>query len=251
MSSLFDQWLGAAPQSLSQTQDNPGNYTKYQGGIPNSSPIILPEDATVPYWDTPPEALYPSDPNGFDPWDTIYFAGKRFPGIARVRTKKSRRVDVKEPRGQDGATMTSTGYKPAEIDITLSIWTQDQLSQLQKQMQIILPAAGAKGTITAVTVYYPALAVLGIGSIFIFDVDALEPSSPKGMWSMKIHCREWAAAANGAATVTTTPANAVELSGVQTAINQGDAANQAKSNLDPAKDSTGPRLRLGSNFTGT
>lgn len=249
MTSLFDQWLGTAPQSLSQTQDNPGNYTKYQGGFPNSHPAVAPEDSTIPYWDTPPEVLYPSGSNSVDPWDTIYFASQRFPGIARVKTKKKRRHDIKKSRGRNGATQTFVAFDLAEIDITLSLFAADQLSQLQSQMSIILPAPGAADTQNkGVDIYYPSLAILNIGRVVVTDVDALEPTSPHGMWAMKIHCREWYPPTKKNVTVTVIGSTSIA---VKTAIVLGQAQSQAATKTTPAEDSTGTRLRMGSNFTGT
>lgn len=237
MSSLFDQYVGTgAATQTGSGQTSPG-WTRYEGSIPQGNGPITPQKSTVPFWDTPPLSLDPSEEN-FSPWDTISFGGQPFPGMARVKSKKSKRVDVKLSKGQSGATYTFVGWKPAEVEVTLTVWTQDQLNQLQNLLPTILPKPGTLGTNTPVDIYYPSLALIGIRSVLIFDVEALEPGNPKGSWSMKVKAQEWypppkkdeTSTAKGSGTYT---GNAAIKTGTQ---------NQAETLLPPSVTDAGTRI---------
>lgn len=69
-----------------------------------------------PFWEDDP-----------DLWDTVYLANVALPGLARVTATHGRKLDSKSPAGSDGATITDKGFKPATVEITLRIWTKEQL----------------------------------------------------------------------------------------------------------------------------
>lgn len=241
MSDLYSQWLGARGDKVDPTAASPGGWTKYQGSLPghDGTPLQAPL-STVPYWDVPPGSLEPSGLN-LHPWDTIFFGGQRFPGIARVKSKKHKRVDVKKKKGESAATMTFVGYGPAEIDVTLLIWTQTHLNDLQQLMPMLLPKPVRPGVATnfsPIDVSFPSLVLMNIRSLIVVAVDALEPASPRGAYSMKISCLEYyqpaksdqTATAKGSSTFT---ANAAIKSG---------ATNQAASTPKPSTTDVGTQI---------
>lgn len=60
-------------------------------------------------------------------WDTVLLGDEDLPGLARVTGSHGRKLDVKSPPGRNGATITDKGYQPAKVEITLKLWTKEQL----------------------------------------------------------------------------------------------------------------------------
>lgn len=194
---LYSQFKGTGAEAQGGPGTSSPRWTKYAGSIPftTTTPVFgpRPPPASVPFWDVPPTTLDPAE-GLTSPWDTVFFGGQKFPGLARVKSKKQKRIDVKKKKGDSSATMTFVGYGPAEIDVSLSIWTQGQFDSLQALMPIILPKPARPGVVTnfsPIDIVYPSLVLMNIRSIIIVSVDALEPSTPKGIWAMKITCLEY------------------------------------------------------------
>jgi hypothetical protein len=75
-----------------------------------------------------------------DPWETFKVAEITLPGIAKVEGRgRAARIDRKSAPGSNGATLTHNGVEPAEIDVTLLIWTEAQLTELQAAIQKLSP----------------------------------------------------------------------------------------------------------------
>ncbi len=81
------------------------------------------------------------------------------PGICTVDASKAREFDEKKAKGRDGGRLTTHGLNLGEVDITITIWTPQQLLELQRLWAIIFPGftktethkvAGARST-TSVT----------------------------------------------------------------------------------------------------
>jgi hypothetical protein len=80
-------------------------------------------------------------------WDAVWLKGIRLPGIAEVDGRGfSRRVDKKRSAGRNGATVTHMGLEPADIDITLTLWTPQHLTELQEVLKSIRPAKASAAT---------------------------------------------------------------------------------------------------------
>jgi hypothetical protein len=62
-----------------------------------------------------------------DLWDTVYLAGDAMPGVASVSASHGRKLDVKSAPGSNGARIVDKGYEPAKVEITLKLWTKEQL----------------------------------------------------------------------------------------------------------------------------
>lgn len=97
-----------------------------------------PKASAVPFWG-----------DGSGAWDTVWVKGLRLPGVAEVDGKGfSRRVDRKKSAGRNGATLTQTGMEPADIDITLTLWTPEHLIELQHILKEIRPKKATTTTST-------------------------------------------------------------------------------------------------------
>lgn len=240
--SLYDQYVGTgAPAQTGAGSSSQGYAIPYVGSIPsNNAPVFgPPPPSSIPFWDVPPATLGPSPI--LNPWDQISFGGQPFPGLARVRSKKKKRVDVKKKRGSSAATMTFVGYDGAEVEVMLTIWAQDQFNLLQSLIPMLLPKPGApsaSNTFSPVDISYPSLALMNISSVVILAVDALEPGTPHGVWVMKIHCVEYLQPRKTASDETATPTG----SGLYTAnaVIKSGATAQAAAVPKPSQTNTGP-----------
>ncbi len=74
-----------------------------------------------------------------DPYSLVTVGGSTMlPGVAEVViSEKERSLDKKKPVGTDGARLTLHGLNPAMVTINLTIWTPEQLRQLQNVWKII------------------------------------------------------------------------------------------------------------------
>jgi hypothetical protein len=247
VSSLYDQWLssGAASAGPGTT---PNGYSQYVGSLPVTQYSPQPPASTIPFWDVPPLSLDPSAAN-FSPWDTISFAGQVFPGLARVRGDKPKRIDRKLKKGNSSATLTFVGYAPSEFDVILSIWEPSQFSLLQALMPTLLPKPGKPGTSTnfsPVDVSHPALALANIRSCIIEKVGILQPGNPKGVWDLRMRCIEYYQPTKADQTATATSSSTFTANA---AIKSG-AAGQGQTSNPPSKTNVGPHLLTSGLHTG-
>lgn len=121
-------------------------------------------------------------------------------GRVRVRgAKRSYRLDTKQPKGQDGWTTTYRGKMAREFEIIFWMWTPNQYDYFTQNMlpglfygagaNIDNPNVSATGPagiqanslnpngVQALGVYYPSLAPLGITSVEVADIGAIEPNT--------------------------------------------------------------------------
>lgn len=188
--------------------------------------------ATVPFWDDPPQTLDPSNAHA-SPWDVCVLNGIPFPGLCVVQSKTKKRLDVKKAKGGRCATLTFTGNDPADVMITCRIWTPTHLDQLQSVIRIIQPKPNAK-SFTAVDIYHPALSVLGINSVVVQFIDALQATQVKGVWEMKLQALEYTKPSKQ--DVTKTADGSTDFTTVPHAIQAG--ASEALP--EPSETDTGP-----------
>jgi hypothetical protein len=119
-------------------------------------------------------------------WDSIVIGGVQY-GWA----------DIKDSGGSDGATTTYRGVRPGKWDITFYMWTQAQYDRFVDQ---IIPAILYSGTknaanpagIQSLSVQHPAFDTLGISSIIVEQIDAIEPvEDGPNMFTCKVHVAEY------------------------------------------------------------
>src|SRR5574338_1408431 len=77
-------------------------------------------------------------------WSTDLINGKALPGIVEVTVNKALDVDKKKASGSDGARLTLHGLQPAIIEIRVTIWTPEQLKELNRVWPILFPKAQKK-----------------------------------------------------------------------------------------------------------
>jgi hypothetical protein len=133
-------------------------------------------------------------------WDKMTLAGRDVPGHVVVFGRRAQRHDMPGVPGQNFARLTNLGYDPTEIDITITLWTGGQQADYEDLLLLVQPKPlppqppvvltqvqitnGVPGPPQQVTlvrkpqpidVYHPALAIMGVKSIFIHDVGLLVP----------------------------------------------------------------------------
>jgi len=155
--------------------------------------------AFVPYWYPSPhqfdDATYDNPPN---PWDQVALGGVMLPGLARVKVRKGRKLDVKQPPGSHGATITDRGYKPAQVDIHLTVWTYAQWQALQSLFDgsnaalTLEPKPNTSYAAPAYPIDHPATAMRQVSSIIIDEIEGPEPSSSmKGAVEFSFKCTQF------------------------------------------------------------
>lgn len=137
-------------------------------------PIVL-----IPYWMDEPEI-----------WDTITIAGKVLPGLCVVDGQRGRKLDKKNAKGADGATISDDGADPTDVDIKLVLATRQQWIDYQRIVPLLDPATN-KGKAKPVDVSHPALALHGINSIYIEKLSFPKPGSDRQTREVTIKATGW------------------------------------------------------------
>lgn len=153
-------------------------------------------------------------------WDRVRIGGKDLPGLARIRGKLARKVDVKHAPERFGATLTDLGNAPATFQIALKLWTLDHLEQWELFAPFLAPP-GNKRNPKPTEIEYPSLALHGIRRVYVIGIGLLEESQTAGVWQTSIDCIEWRPASPAEAI---TPASA----GVDLTANANVAAQTPK-----------------------
>ena len=144
-----------------------------------------------PFWedDSAPSWVVFNTPGLGSQWDTAYLAGKQLPGVVAVKGKTSRKIDIKNSPGSDGATITALGYEPAEIDITLRMWTPAQYIAWQAMLPDIQPKMG-KPPASPLDLAHPGANSYGIKAVIIKNV-SIPDIDDKQIATVTISCIQW------------------------------------------------------------
>lgn len=125
------------------------------------------------------------------PWDEVWLAGAKMPGIATVEGDGIRRkLDIKSQKGSAGATITDNGDEPGRGKIQIEIWTEAQWMELQQYLPTLSPRKRG-GTKSVTDVYHPLLELLGISRIYITDVVIPKHDKRQGRLKVVFSFLEW------------------------------------------------------------
>lgn len=102
-----------------------------------------------------------------DSWDTLHLGGVEFPGVAKVDVDLEEEIDVKKPKGGNGASLTRQGDMPAKLAITLRVWEPGQFGLLQDLLPTIRPKVTSAKDRKALAIKHPKCLMWGIESIAI------------------------------------------------------------------------------------
>jgi hypothetical protein len=192
---------------------------------------------TVPFWEDDPSA-----------WDSLSIADIGFLGLVEVDVKIGRKLDTRSAPGADGATVRDKGYEPAKVKLTLTCWDREGYTSLVAILDELNPRTNPNRR-RPVAIVHPALALLGIVSVYVESIGGLKPKgSGEGWYGMDIECVEYAPPAPTRRNVTRTPTPAPDA-GAQTAFADPDAPRRDHGPLwvdfrpipPPSQTATGPR----------
>lgn len=123
-------------------------------------------------------------------WDVLQLAGQELPGLAKVKASRKYKLDRKDQAGADGGDLTGLGHMPAEVEITLRLWTTSQFNELQSLLPKLMTRPG-KGIPSPVDASHPALALLGIKSLYITELSAPMETSTKHVFELTLQATEF------------------------------------------------------------
>lgn len=109
------------------------------------------------------------------PWDVVKVGSYTLPGICEIRGLKSER-DKQTLKGAktDGAKKVWRGYKPAEFEIRVTVWTKEQFEELNSIIEKIWSKPDKKEP-EVYSITHAQCARLGIKQISVVTVLGLEP----------------------------------------------------------------------------
>lgn len=168
---------------------------------------------SLPFWDNPEvrgrgdgtadvPGLYTAVPPAFQGgagtlpdelsrWDFIILNGTRAPGICRLEGGRhigySREVALGIATGQPPWVF---GFDPVEFSLVLTLWTPRQFQELEAMLPNIMPKAGPAPDPRAVTAEHPALALVGVDTIY-FESMELPRHIGKQVMEVTFQCYEF------------------------------------------------------------
>lgn len=152
-----------------------------------SSTIIV---ADVPFW-------CPDDSGIFDSgirstWDKCQLGKHLLPGLVcvTIATPAERKLDIKDPKGKTGATMTVEGWKPAKVDIQLLLWTPEQWKTWREIRPLLRDPADRKES-DPMEIHSTVTDEAGIRSVIISSIGGITNGTTKGTKTLKISASEW------------------------------------------------------------
>jgi hypothetical protein len=132
----------------------------------------------VAYWGKHPEA-----------WEELYLENLRLPGLIRINGNGfEQRLKTKKAPGRKGAKITYVGSDPANVDITLTMWTEEHLRAFESFIRQFMPN---KGTSVPLRVNHPALALYNIQALTVLSAGFPVPGGREGLWTVTIKTIEW------------------------------------------------------------
>ena len=121
-------------------------------------------------------------------WDTLILGNFNMPGIWTVDGVAERVIDVKKPKGQDGARFKDEGYKPAELMFVGQIVDRDEWKTMSNALKDIHPRK--KGSASEpLACEHPGLAYLGVSNVNVTRI--VTPRIRDGILEVRIAALEW------------------------------------------------------------
>jgi len=185
-------------------EDDPGSTTG--DGQPTTPATIVEE---VPFWVT--STLGILDTGERSPWDRCKLGPHQLPGLAHVEISKpaERKIDVKSPDGKAKAKLTVKGWEPAEVQITLLLWTPPQLREW-RIIRAELRDPNDEKESDPQEIVHPVTELEGIRAIMVKRPGAIEDGRIPGTKTVTILGIEWDAEPKDVGTKTPTGAKSAE-----------------------------------------
>jgi hypothetical protein len=164
--------------------------------IPEFAPVGS-SIAATPFWDLGPSGVYVQfAPELVTPWERVSIGGTELPGRASVLSAgRVRKIQRAGGPGDEAEQIIDVGALAADIQIIVQIWTLQHLRvweafsvQMQKMIEI---ARASKTAAPAMDVDHPGLNLVGISSLYIYQVSVLQPSNVRGVMESTILATEY------------------------------------------------------------
>jgi hypothetical protein len=182
-----------------------------------------------------------------NPHDVVQLGNEKLPGICSVEALPEHIYDRQKADGRDGATLILRGYLPGPIDITWTIWTEEQWQKAQeiiakiwrKPGKLAQASAGKKAASSdevamteerAIDIRHPGLQLLGVQRVVILGISPLRQGPQPQARVINIKCLEYVPSPATGKVKTNKP-----VGGSKATIDQGDPAYQQSTNDPPSK----------------
>lgn len=147
-------------------------------------PFFWPEDGLSALAD---EA---GDERDRNPWDVVAIGGYDLPGICEIVGLKSERDRITmKGHHTDGAKKAWRGYRPAEFDIRVTVWTKVQFAKLQEIVAHIWVREKGK-TPEIFPIAHPQTRDLGVRQVSIVSVGQYERGKVDGSMVRVLRAQE-------------------------------------------------------------
>ena len=152
-------------------------------------------------------------------WDQLVLGGVRFRGTFEWGGDLiKRKLDRRHAAGRDGARVRDKGYDAAEIDLTLTVTTDEEWEDLQALVALVFPRAATPTARNAHACAHPQLALAGITELYGTSMGPLSQPSPT-RWTVTMKFVEYRAEAQSSRrSVSRTPVAAPDLGSNATAF---------------------------------
>lgn len=156
------------------------------------------------FWDVYEEG-YEGPEQSPMPWERGTLNGFKVPGIFDVRCTPRIKLEIPKASGRDGGPAIEKGHLPAEVDITITIWTPQHLRLFEALMIGIWRAPGQDSTYQlteagqvvkatrAVSIAHPKCngQPYNITAILLERVSSLEPGREAGTRACQIKAMQY------------------------------------------------------------
>lgn len=189
-------------------------------GEPTTPAIVV---ESIPFWVS--STLGILDTGERSPWDRCTLGAHQLPGLVHVSIPKpaERKVDIKSPDGKAKAKLTVKGWDPAEVEITLLLWTPPHLSEWRK-VRADLRDPNDDAESDPMEIIHPVTEDSNIRAIMVKRIGGLEDGRIVGTKTVKIEAVEWAAEVKDVGTGTPTGAKSAEDAAPSKARTDAEAA---------------------------
>lgn len=151
------------------------------------------------------------------PWDFLTIGSIAMPGVWEITSGEcARQVDHKKTKGKDGARIKDMGLLPARFTAVGKIITEKEWIELQAVIPEISPRRKG-GLRTPFTIFHPAVALLGVNTIYVERVRV--PEVKADILEIQIEMIEWTETPKQARTSTQVQAKGGGMSPEQRAAN--------------------------------
>jgi hypothetical protein len=183
----------------------------------------------IPFWDPSPSGDLtsvfqldgPVDVNGRpvfngdgplyseNAWDRVTLNGNEIPGICAVKCESKLQIDQQKGPKHDGALLVVQGVLPSPIDISVTIWTEQQWGTFVELIPLIwrkpnksgdinsiaktlrLSQAAAAQALLAVDIIHPACQMFGINYVIVSGMSQPEDGPVPQSKVIRIKCVQY------------------------------------------------------------